>query len=356
MKTVVVSFEKRTSTNSPNYALDFVNFLNDYTIYVDTLIILSKNDDNGLIEALSSNFDILFILNGDSAGFYVPSVLNKLNLSPDKDGFCGDKKVVSCVPLNFKTDYPQIFERALSTKFNISFGKLTFKLYGISKEEVENVTYQITAKIKSVFFNVTETNGDIKVCLIYGDTAPKKQVDMAVRDFIVTLKKHIYAEDDIPLNQRLIDVAKLRNQKICTAESMTGGLIASKIVQVDGASDVFYEGLVTYNTLAKERRLNVSHSTVNKFSVVSEQVACEMAKGLIEQKNCTLSITITGYAGSSVHPDKDDGLCYIGIATSRQVQVYKYHFKGTRQQNIESAANAALFLAIKTIDNLDYLS
>lgn len=354
MKTAVLSFRKRTS-NDTEYERGFIDFLNGYTIYVDKIVILSNNDDNGLIEALSTEYDLAFILNGDRTEFYLPSVLAKLKLTPDKEGFCGDKKVVSVVPFDYKGSYVFRFENALNKRFSVSFDKLTFKLYGVKKEEVEEVTARISEEVPSVFFNVSENLGDVKTCLVYGDTAPKKQVDKAVRIFIRALKNHIYAEDDITLSQRLYDVVKLRKQKICTAESMTGGTIASKIVSVDGASDIFYESLVTYDTLAKERRLGVKHSTVMAHTVVSEQVAYEMAKGLLDQQNCTLAITVTGYAGSDVHPSSDDGLCYICIGTKEKIQVYKYRFDGKRKENIEKAANAALFLAIKTVENLDSL-
>lgn len=354
MKTVVLSFRKRTD-NDYDYERGFIDFLNDYTVYVDKVVILSKDDDNGLIGALSDEYDLMFVLKSDSAGFYLPSVLTKLNLVPDKEGFYGDKKVVSVVPYDYKEGYRENFERALENRFKVSFEKLTFKLYGVKTEDVEEVTAKITEEIPCVYFNVCETFGDLKVSLVYDDTAPKKQVDKAVRGVIKSLKNHIYAEDDVSLARRFYDVVKLRKQKVCTAESMTGGKIAAKIVSVDGASDVFYESLVTYDTLAKERRLNVNHSTVMAHTVVSEEVAYEMAKGLLSQKNCTLAISITGYAGSDAHPSADDGLCYIGIGTEQKIQVYKYRFSGKRNENIEKAANTAIFLAIKTVENLDSL-
>lgn len=354
MKTLVISFKKRTSSGDLSYEREFIDFLNGYTLYADKLLVLSKNDDNGLIEALSSNYDLAFLLNGDEAvGF--TAVLNSLGLTFDADGFCVKDKILSVVPKNFKEGYPEKLEKVISEKFSVAFNKITFKLYGVKVEKVLEVCGRISDETPSVYFNVSENFGDIKVNLIYGDLAPKKTVDKGVREFIYALKNHIYAEDDVSLEKRLYDVVKLRKQKICTAESMTGGKIASKIVSVDGASDIFYEGLVTYDTLAKERRLGVSHSTVNTYTVVSKQVAYEMAKGLLESGNCTLAITVTGYAGSSVSPTINDGLCYIGVGVKNKIQVYEYKFSGSRTENIENACNAAIFLAVKTVENLDGL-
>ncbi len=355
MKTVVVSFKNRTTNADMRAESKFINFLNEYTLYADEVVILDERANNGLIEALSLDFDLLFVLNFDDADFYVPTVVLNAYEPSKFEGFFGNDKTVSIVPKDYKGKYRKQLEELLTKKFNVSFWKITFKLFGTSTEEVLSVANEICTDNPSVYFNVASDFGDIKANLMYSDYAPKKQVDGAVKEFIARLKNHVYAEDDVTLPQRLFDVAKLRKQKICTAESMTGGKIAAKIVSVSGASDVFYEGLVTYNTLAKERRLGVKHATVVRNTVVSEAVAYEMAKGLLEQKNCTLAITITGYAGSDVHPSTDDGLCYIGVGAEDKIQVYKYRFNGTREENVEKASNAALFLAIKTIENLDSL-
>lgn len=355
MKTLVISFKKRTSVGDLSYERGFIDFLNGYTIYADKLLVLSKNNDNGLIEALSSDYDLAFLLNGDAAFTHVATVLSRLGLTFDADGFCVKDRILSVVPKNFQDGYSEKLEKVISEKFSVAFNKITFKLYGVKTEKVLEVCGRISDETPSVYFNVSENFGDIKVNLIYDDLAPKKAVDKGVREFIVALKNHVYAEDDVSLEKRLYDVVKLRKQKICTAESMTGGRIASKIVSVDGASDIFYEGLVTYDTLAKERRLGVNHSTVNTYTVVSKEVAYEMAKGLLESGNCTLAITVTGYAGSSVSPTDDDGLCYIGVGVKDKIQVYEYKFSESRTENIERATNAAIFLAVKTVENLDGL-
>lgn len=355
MKTLVISFKKRTSSGDLSYEREFIDFLNGYTLYADKLLVLSKNDDNGLIEALSSDYDLAFLLNGDAAFGCMTTACSNLGLTFDADGFCTNGKILSVVPKNFQEDYPEKLEKIISEKFSVAFNKITFKLYGVKIEKVLEVCGRISDETPSLYFNVSENFGDIKVNLIYGDLAPKKTVDKGVREFIFALKNHIYAEDDVSLEKRLYDVVKLRKQKICTAESMTGGRIASKIVSVDGASDIFYEGLVTYDTLAKERRIGVNHSTVNTYTVVSKEVAYEMAKGLLQGGNCTIAITVTGYAGSSVNPSDDDGLCYIGVGVKDKIQVYEYKFSGSRTENIENATNAAIFLAVKTVENLDGL-
>lgn len=355
MRTVVLSFEKRTNNQDLSYELGFVNMINFYTLYADEIRVLSSCDEKALERALSDTFDCMFILNSSRTDFYFPSVFQRLGLSPDANGFCLGESLISIVPDDYNGQYKDSLSAALKTHFNISAENLVFKLYGLDKGDIEGVTRAISKKYPSVFFHTATTGFDSKTTLIYGENAPKSQVDRAAREFILKLKNHIYAEDDVTLGERLRDVLKLRKQTLSTAESMTGGLIASSIVKVDGASDVFYDGLVTYNTASKERRLGVSHATVVQKTVVSSEVAYEMARGLLSEGNCTVCITVTGYAGSSVHPSDEDGLCYIGVGAGDKIQVYKYHFRGTRGENILSAANAGLFLAIKTVENLDSL-
>ena len=174
------------------------------------------------------------------------------------------------------------------------------------------------------------------------------EVDDAVKKFINAFKQELYAEDDISLYERFYQVAKLRGKIVSTAESMTGGQIAANIVSVKGASEIFYEGFVTYDTLSKIRRLSVSEQTVKENGVVSAPVAYEMAKGIIDFGYANVAITITGYAGGKEKLDTD-GLCFIGVSIDKNVKVYKYKFDGDREQVIKKAANTAIFVALKDI-------
>ena len=151
----------------------------------------------------------------------------------------------------------------------------------------------------------------------------------------------------------LINLAKSKGITISTAESFTGGNIASKLTAVSGASSVFYEGIVAYNEKAKMLRLGVDGYTLNEFKPVSKEVAYEMAKGLACSSNCDLAISTTGIAG----PNSDDsnfpvGLCFIGINFKGNITVYKYNLSGDRKEITEQGTNLAINLAIYTIKNI----
>lgn len=351
MVTAVICFEDRTDNVALRNESKILSILNNSAVYVDRLTVLNVNDKDKFLKELDDGAQAVFILNKEKATFDVSALLLEKGIKFDDDGFSISDRLIAITPDNLD-GYSEICIKKLSRFFGFNVGKITFKVFGKTKVQIEAVTGEIASKYSSVFFNVESYALDNKVSLFYSDKSTKMEVDKATKDFILAFKGNIYAEDDILLAQRFYDLLKLRRLTCSTAESMTGGKIASKIVEIDGASNVFYEGMVTYNTLAKERRLDVSHNTVLEHTVVSSKVAYEMAKGIL--KNADVAISITGYAGSSVSASEDDGLCFIGIGLIDKIEVYEFHFGGNRQENIDTAANMAIYLALKTILDSDF--
>ena len=113
--------------------------------------------------------------------------------------------------------------------------------------------------------------------------------------------------------EKLVKLLKKKNLTVTTAESCTGGMIASAIVSVAGASACFKEGYITYSNEAKKKLLGVREDTLKQYTVVSAQVAQEMAAGAAAAAQSSLAVSVTGVAG----PDPDEGnpvgLVYIGM-------------------------------------------
>ena len=350
MKTTVIAIEDRTSNSELTTERNIIKLLNASAVYVDELTVVDVDSAAAFECALCVSGDVTVIANIGSAHFDHGKIFAGNSIEFDEDGFCVKDKFVALYSDNL--GFSEKFLNKLGAYFGFTVGKTTFRRFGENAAKIKAATDAISKACPDVFFNVEGDALDTKVNMFYSEKASKMQVDKAVKQFITKFKNNIYAEDDISLEQRLKDILKLHRLNISTAESMTGGAIAARIVTVDGASDVFYEGMVTYNTLAKERRLGVSHKTVVDHTVVSSEVAYEMAAGLLE--NADVAISITGYAGSTDHPDKDDGLCFIGVGIAGRIEVYNFKFGGTRKENINSAGNAALFLAIKMVNNTDF--
>lgn len=103
--------------------------------------------------------------------------------------------------------------------------------------------------------------------------------------------------------QELVNVLKDKNLHISAAESCTGGLFASEIVAISGASDVLCSSYITYSAKSKVDILGVNRNTIDEFSVVSENVAIEMVKGVCRISDADIGVSFTGYAGPASSPD-----------------------------------------------------
>ncbi|WP_315080315.1 nicotinamide-nucleotide amidohydrolase family protein [uncultured Clostridium sp.] len=151
------------------------------------------------------------------------------------------------------------------------------------------------------------------------------------------------------LGKMLID----RGLTLSSAESCTGGLIASTLISYPGISEVFMEGAVTYSNEAKIRRLNVNKETLDKYGAVSEQVAIEMAEGIAKTSGTDIGIATTGIAGpGGGTAEKPVGLVYIGIFINRKAYAKKYVFKGNRAKVRNSATITALDMIKQEVEGM----
>lgn len=232
--------------------------------------------------------------------------------------------------------------------FDYNENCIIFKLFGLLKSACDKATETID-KIDGLNLKIEENHGDIRFSLYYTNDAPKTKVDQAVKFIINTYGDYIYSTQDVSLQKCVVDYLKVRNLTLCTAESFTGGALARAIVSVEGASKVFYQGLVTYSPKAKEKMLGVSPSTISLKSVVSSEVAFEMARGLLQSGDCDVAAATTGYASDSGDPNEPCGLCYIAAGFGSNVNVCRYRFSGSREDIMEQGKNAALFMIIKLI-------
>ena len=154
------------------------------------------------------------------------------------------------------------------------------------------------------------------------------------------------------LEERIVEELKRRGYTITTAESCTGGLLAGRLLNVSGASEVYNEGHITYSNEAKERLLGVQHDTLQKYGAVSFQTAEEMALGAASAANAEVGLSTTGIAGpTGGTPEKPVGLVYVGCAVCGEVKVQECRFKGSREENRNAAVEAALELLWNILSN-----
>ena len=132
------------------------------------------------------------------------------------------------------------------------------------------------------------------------------------------------------LDKALVETLKNKSLTITTAESCTGGMVASAIVNISGASDIFKEGYITYSNEAKERILGVKHETLEKYKAVSAETAAQMAEGAVRISKADISVSVTGVAGPSKEDDKPVGLVYIGCCYKGETHVKECDLSGDR--------------------------
>ena len=146
-------------------------------------------------------------------------------------------------------------------------------------------------------------------------------------------------------------IKKLINRGITTsvAESCTGGMLSSKIVDVSGASKIYYLGLVVYSNKSKSSILNIPSKLISKYGAVSSQLVKQILHNLQKKTKSQLCICTTGIAGPTGETkNKPIGLVFIGIRYNNKNIIIKKKYKGTRKQ-IQNKTIQDIF---KTIDTL----
>ena len=136
----------------------------------------------------------------------------------------------------------------------------------------------------------------------------------------------------------LIKILTKKKLKISLAESCTGGLLASSITSISGASKVFNLGLITYSNQAKIKILKVNKNIIKKYGAVSHECCSAMVKNLSKISKANINISITGIAGPKGGTrQKPVGLVYIGVKKGNKTQINKCLFKSKKRSSIQKA-------------------
>jgi len=158
------------------------------------------------------------------------------------------------------------------------------------------------------------------------------------------------------LNPIELEIAKKlikSNYTLSVAESLTGGLLSARLTSFPGASNFFKGSVTAYDTNVKINNLGVNKKTIKNHSVVSKEVADEMASNIKNILNSDFSISTTGNAG----PTKGDSDCEVGkifisIATLSDIKSFEFNFGNNREKNINKTVNKALELLFQEINSV----
>ncbi|MCH5260064.1 MAG: competence/damage-inducible protein A [Lachnospiraceae bacterium] len=235
----------------------------------------------------------------------------------------------------------------------------TVKICGVGESKVEtmvkdliegqtNPTIATYAKTGEVHLRVTAT--------AEGEKEARKLVKPIVKDLKARFGNNIYTTDDeVTLEKSVVDLLLANKLTISTVESCTGGLLAARLINVPGVSEVFKSGYIAYSNKAKRRLLGIKKNTLLKHGAVSKEIAKEMVKGAALVSKADVTVSVTGIAGpDGGSEEKPVGLVYIGCNVCGRITVKEYHFSGDRAKIRDNTVSAALSLMRECI--LQYYS
>jgi len=226
----------------------------------------------------------------------------------------------------------------------------TLLTYGLGESTIANKLIEFESSLPSNFKLAYLPNlGRVRLRLSSkGDDVKslEKTMDGLIIELYKVLGKTIIGfELSNPIEKEIGKKLIQFNKTVSIAESLTGGLISSRLTSIPGSSNYFKGSMVAYDTLIKENVLKVNSETISKHSVVSSEVAEEMALGIKKIFNTDYAIATTGNAGPSKgDSDQPIGKVFIAISTPTVLKSFEFNFGMSREKNIIKSVNKALEL------------
>lgn len=245
----------------------------------------------------------------------------------------------------------------LSKTTGRTFISKTLRICGIGESHVENQIIDLienqTNPTIAPYAKTFETHLRITA------DAPNEATALALiepvrQEIYRRLGTNIYGEDTLSLETAVCNALEQQGWKLACAESCTGGMLASRLVDNPGASQILSECVVAYSNESKVKRLGVSPETLKTEGAVSEQTAREMAQGVVRSCGAQAGLAITGIAGPDGAEGKPAGLIYVAAFINGQTYTTCTTIKGSRQRVRTRATVMALdFLRRCIIENIN---
>lgn len=180
--------------------------------------------------------------------------------------------------------------------------------------------------------------------------AVEKEIDQQFAALQLLVKDYMVTNRDEPMENVVAKLLQERKKTVSTAESCTGGYIASLITAKPGASNYYDGSVVSYSYRAKEDLLGVNKNTLETLGAVSEEVATQMAKGALKNIGADYTIAVSGIMGpGGGTDDKPVGTVWVAVGNKDKIVTQKFNFRFDRERNITLTAMNALNLLRKFI-------
>ena len=246
-------------------------------------------------------------------------------------------------PIELKTMFNKYAVPLLDNEYIIK--SKVIKTIGIGESELDDILNNLIKAQTNPTIATYAKEGQVDIT-ITAKGKKEHEVDLLIQNLTNKVSEiigeFIYSYDGESLEETFFKLLKNRNIKVAFCESCTGGLITSRFTKIPGVSEVLDRGIITYSNKAKMDELGVKETTLDTYGAVSEQIAMEMAEGLLQKTNVNIAISTTGIAGPLSDNSKQPiGLVYIGVAVKDKSYAIKYHLKGDRKSIQNKAANYA---------------
>jgi nicotinamide-nucleotide amidase len=280
--------------------------------------------------------DVLPNQNGSAPGLYLRANINPQIRSPHLFLLPGPPRELQ--PM-FRTFVMPILRSIVPVSALIE--RRLYKIADKGESQVEEAIADGVLAIPGIELGYCARPAEVDVRIV-GKAKGIEQADAIIRS---TLGPSIFSAADETLEEVVVKLLAQRNQTLAVAESCTGGLLANRITNVAGASDVFLAGYICYANKAKIGMLNVDAQLIEKHGAVSEQVARALAEHASACSGSDYALATTGVAGpGGGSPEKPVGTVYVALTGSGETIVKKLFFPTDRETFKQIATQAALEL------------
>ena len=258
-------------------------------------------------------------------------------------------KIVIMLPGPPKELYPMFESKVLpylKSKTDSTIRSKVLRVIGVGESAVEHMLKDIFDSQANPTIAPYAKDGEVHLRITAKTGIPEEadsliaEMEQKVR---AILDDNIYGCNEETLEEAVLKLLQKKNLTISLAESCTGGLVASRLTDIPGASASLISGVISYSNESKINMLKVKEETIRKYGAVSPQTAEEMAVGAKRLSNTDIGLSITGIAGpDGGSAEKPVGLCYIGIAIGKSVNVQKIMLTGNRNRIRWGSSSRAL--------------
>jgi nicotinamide-nucleotide amidase len=232
----------------------------------------------------------------------------------------------------------------------------SFRIAGMGESDLDTLIAPVYLKYSNPTTTILSGPGDLSVTL-FARSETEAEADALLKEvgdpIAALLGDRVYSTREEPLEVVIGDLLRTRRATVATAESCTGGLIASRLTEYAGSSDFFNASFITYTDQQKQKLLNVPWEVLEQHTSVSEPVATYMAESARVLTGSTYGVSVTGYAGPGGGTEENPvGTVFIGIASPDGTTVKRVRYGADRTRVRLLSAQTALDLLRRSIAGL----